>query len=115
MKEKIDRIEEIISEINEIYKKLCQGDTNEGFRKFALQVANINGIFTELIDNIPKLWQYDIDIPSDVIIQQLNNMLESYEKKDVMMLTDTLRYEITDTLQFYKEVLQECIKENIVL
>lgn len=115
MNEKIERMNGIMADINDIYVMLCQGDVSEAFQKLASVVANVNGVLAELINNIPKLCQYDINIPSDVILQQLNNMLEAYENRDTILLSDTLHYEITDTLQFYKEILQECIKENIEL
>lgn len=112
---KIIKIDSALSAISNIYTLLCQGDVNDAFKCFSEALTDINEILTKLLDDMPKLCQYGIDIPADIVLKQLNNMLEAFENRDIIMLADTLHYEISDTLQFYKEIVQECIKKNIEL
>lgn len=115
MDEKILEIDRGLATINNIYKLLCQGDVNEGFRIFSEVLTDINKMLAKLLDDIPKLCQYGINIPTDIVLKQLSNMLEAYENRDIIMMMDTLHYEISDTLQLYKEIIQECLNNDIII
>lgn len=49
--------------------------------------------------------KWGIDVPQDILITQVKNFMEAYEKKDVLMLADTMKYEIYEALCYYKEIL----------
>ena len=46
-----------------------------------------------------------IDINTDDVVKQLKTVLYAVEKKDKLLLYDAFKYEIVDTLCFYKEIL----------
>ena len=115
MDEKILEIDRGLTTINNIYKLLCQGEVNEGFKMFSDVLTDINEMLAKLLDDIPKLCQYGISIPADIVLKQLSNMLEAYENRDIIMMMDTLHYEISDTLQLYKEIIQECLNNDIII
>lgn len=59
--------------------------------------------------NKAKYKKVGIEIPEDVLIMQLNNLMDGIENKDVIKIADTLEYEICNTVDFYNELLQEGI------
>ena len=56
---------------------------------------------------IEKNDKIDINIPIDIILQQIKNLEEYIEKKDIVLLADTLEYEIRETILFYIDMLKE--------
>ncbi len=67
----------------------------------------ISTIYGELIDLIPYLKKEGVDIPLDILVAQLNNYSQAVEKKDIMMLTDSINYEVLDTVSLYREILEQ--------
>ncbi|MBQ3544342.1 MAG: hypothetical protein IJA34_05065 [Lachnospiraceae bacterium] len=97
-----------------ICEKIYKGEDSKAFSE-SQETINNNIVFTEFIEMIPKLQQLGVDIPIEVILQQLKNLVDAYEYRDSMLLADTLRYEINDSLQVYLEILEQLEKENIML
>ena len=115
MKERKEATIILIEKIDDCYNDFTRCDIKKGYEKLKDYISDINKIFMEFIAIIPKLKELGVDIPSDVLIQQLKNLLEAYEYRDSMLLADTLRYEIIDTLSLYVEIMEELDKENISL
>lgn len=110
-----NRVIELIEENIRICEKIYKGNDSKAFSESQETINNNNIVFTEFIEMIPKLQQLGVDIPMDIILQQLKNLVEAYEYRDSMLLLDTLRYEINDSLQLYLEILEQLEKENIVI
>ena len=67
----------------------------------------INKVLTDL-----SIWgKQDNDIPLDVIFRQIKNLENALRDKDDFMLADTLKYEISNTLNYYLEIVNEYGKE----
>ena len=115
MDEKKKIVSDLINKIDGIYGDIAVCNLEAGYTALSNAIPVINSVFAEFIRYIPKLKELGVDIPADVLIQQLKNLLEAYEYKDSMLLADTLQYEIKDTLTLYLEILQELEKENIML
>lgn len=115
MEEKNFLIDNLIKKIDEIYIIISQCNIEVAYIELKDTIPKINAIFTELIDVIIKLKNLGVEISEEVVIQQLKNLREAYEYKDSMLLADTLRYELKDTLIFYLEIIQELEKENIMI
>ncbi len=49
-------------------------------------------------------------MPIDILIQQVKNWNESYIYKDIVMMADTIQYELMEAIEFYIQ-----IKENSVV
>lgn len=47
------------------------------------------------------------NFPVEIFLQQIKNWNESYTYKDIVMMADTLEYELMETVEFYIQ-----IKEN---
>lgn len=112
MNSMIENIKHTISEIDIIFDMLCENNTNPAIHKISKIIPILNDIITKLISEIPYYRQLGVDLPQDVILTQLSNLLEAFEHRDIIMLADSLRYEISDTLQVYEEILvQLSVKE----
>ncbi len=113
--EKIESINAMIREIDNIYMDICRTDSEKAYTALSKILTDIAGYMTEFMEKIPVLKQYSIDIPQEVLLSQLQNLLEAFENRDYVMMADTLHYEINDSLQFYVEIMEECKKENLQL
>lgn len=109
------QIANTLEKIDDIYKDICHTDYADADCKLNKEVTDIVTIVTEFLKMSGLLLKYQIEIPESVILTQLHNLLDAFENKDYVMLADTLHYEISETLLFYKEILDELKKENIYL
>ena len=48
----------------------------------------------------------DVEIPTDILLQQLENFEQFYKQGDIVQLADTLEYEMKETVSFYLEILE---------
>lgn len=110
--DRILKIERIIEQLDEVYMSLCI-DEAKGFEKFNIVVSDLSEQIGEIVSKASDISQMGVDIPVEVIVSQLNNITEACTNLDSIMLADTVRYEIRETLVFYKEILQEMKKENL--
>lgn len=108
-------IKKLINKIDNIYVNISKCDINTAYTMLNEIMPDINKCLMEFVSKIPELNKLGVDIPTDVIVQQLKNLLEAYKYKDSMLLADTLHYEINDTLTVYLEIIQELEKENIIV
>lgn len=67
-------------------------------------------IFQELFAMADRR-QEGIEIPVDVLEQQLENFEHSYRQRDIVQLADTLEYEILESICFYIEILKS-VEQN---
>ena len=100
----IDNITSLKDNICDIIKVLRTGKLNQGSELFLKQFSQINNIYTELIEKSDYYHEKGIEVPTQVLIMQLQNLLDAYENKDIIMLADTLEYEVKETLFFYNEI-----------
>lgn len=75
-----------------------------------LKIQDLLVWITECIQSLfAKTEEYQrlgIEIPQEVILNQLKNLLEAVEMKDITQLLDCFEYEILETLRFYEEILK---------
>lgn len=74
------------------------------------KLKDIIYIYTDLIGNLSNLKQIGIDIDEEIILQQVKNLNDAIQHKDLIELYDTLKYEVAETFQIYKEIKME--KDN---
>lgn len=110
-----NEIIELIKKNEEVCKNIYEGNTGKAFLTKQDIIIKNQKVFSEFIELIPKLKPLGVDIPLEVILQQLKNLIEAYEFSDAVLLMDTLKYEINDSLVLYKEIIEELEKENIVI
>lgn len=103
----IESVKNTLAGIDNIYEMLCENNTTPAMKEISRIMPEINNLIMKLISEIPYYRQLGVDLPDDVILAQLNNLLEAFEQKDTIMLADSLKYELADTLEVYKEILTQ--------
>lgn len=75
-----------------------------------LKIQDILLLITECVQSLfEKAEEYQglgIEVPQEIILSQLRNLLEAVEMKDITQLLDCFEYEILETLKFYEEILK---------
>ncbi len=101
-KEKI--VEALAEREKEIVRELRQ-NKEQGLEHVAESLPDMIDIFQELFAMADRR-QEGIEIPVDVLEQQLENFEHSYRQRDIVQLADTLEYEILESICFYIEILK---------
>lgn len=56
---------------------------------------------------MPELKSAGIEIDEEIILQQVKNLNDAIQHKDMIELYDTLKYEVADTFHIYREIKME--------
>ena len=96
-------IQQLIMEVNDLTKNMFREDYNI-YMKFNNLFPYIHKYYQELIGLIPTLKSIGLGIDSRKVLDQLRGLSEAIEKRDTILLFDTLHYEVTDTLNLFKEI-----------
>lgn len=110
---KIEEISEVFDTIDKINEEIYEGNYGHAFIMIGESLKYISDIMQDFIQYIPIFKECGIDIPLEVVVGQLNNLMDAYEHKDTMMLWDTLNYEIKDTFEYYIEIKKEFEKQGV--
>lgn len=98
--------DEISDKIENIIINLRQGKDREAYKDINEQMPVINNLFVDIIRNINIFKENGIDVSENIIMMQLENMIDGLENKDDVKLADTLEYEISQTINVYKEIMK---------
>lgn len=107
----LEEINDLIARIPVIVQHAEENKTKETYEEFQQFMPKIQKVITSLLENIPKYREMGVDLPEDIILTQLSNLLMAIEHRDIILLSDTLQYEIINTIQVYKEILEEIEKQ----
>lgn len=105
----IEELKELRTKIENILVGLRQNrdrimnQVNEVIPEISLFLNDVLNECVEQRDNNKNL-------PIDILIQQVKNWNESYIYKDIVMMADTIQYELMEAIEFYIQ-----IKENSVV
>ena len=98
--------DEISDKIENIIINLRQGKDREDYKDINEQMPVINNLFVDIIRNINIFKENGIDVSENIIMMQLENMIDGLENKDDVKLADTLEYEISQTINVYKDIMK---------
>lgn len=76
-------------------------------------IKEINAVMKEFIGRVEEFRGYGVDIPEDVILSQLRNLMDGFEQRDSILLADSMEYELKNTILFYNDILSELEKEQV--
>ncbi len=96
-------IQELIIEIRNLAENMFQNTYNV-YMKFNEIFPYIRQYYQEFIVLIPDLNRIGMEIDANKVLEQLRRLSTAIERKDKVMLFDTLYYEITDTMNLYGEI-----------
>lgn len=100
-------VKKLIKDIPPVVKLLRQNEGNEAYTEFGKMFGELNNAMLTFINAIPAINSMGLDIPTDVVISQLNNMVEGFQYKDNVLLADTLEYEIMESIKLYDKILMQ--------
>lgn len=98
--------EDILDKIENIIINLRQGKDREAYKDINEQMPVVNELFVDIIRNINIFKENGIDVSENIIMMQLENMIDGLENKDDVKLADTLEYEISQTINVYKDIMK---------
>lgn len=103
-------ITEVIEQIEKLTKNIFNEKINsyECFFKLYLYIKEY---YDEFIKLLPDLNAIGVDIEMERLLQDMREMAEAIEKKDKVLLFDTLKYRVTETLGWYKQI-KEIMEEE---
>lgn len=100
---KADKIQQVIDWIE---TEPCLQSESE-FVDIGEKLEDIIIIYTDFIKQLPELKNIGIDIQEEIILQQVKNLNDAIQHKDLIELYDTLKYEVAATFEIYKEIQME--------
>lgn len=68
-------------------------------------VSLVNDIISRLLNEIEYYKEQGEEIDTNIIIQQLNNLLQGIQYNDQILITDTLKYEIIESMNMYRDLV----------
>ncbi len=93
-------IEEIDDFIIALYK-----DYESAIKNINNIVSVVNDIISRLLNEIEYYKEQGEEIDTNIIIQQLNNLLQGIQYNDQILIADTLTYEIIESMNMYRDLV----------
>lgn len=94
---------ELVKKNEQVILQLRQ-NKEDALRGCAELLPEIVNYMTELLKLAEKK-DLGVEIPVEVLLQQMKNVEGAYRQKDVVVLADTLEYEIKESMYFYIDIL----------
>lgn len=106
MTEKQKNVQSLVEREKEIILKLRQ-NKKQCLEQAAESLPDMVNIFQELFAfALADRKSEGIEIPIDILEQQLENLEHFYCQRDIVQLADTLEYEMLESVYFYLEILK---------
>ena len=93
------KIEGIMVELRQNRDRIMN-QVNEVIPEISLFLNDVLNECVEQKDN-------DKNLPIDILIRQVKNWNESYTYKDIVMMADTIQYELMETIEFYIQIKEK--------
>lgn len=102
----------VLEKLDSIVKKLWENTDNINSELIQC-MKSLNEVLKEFIGRIDEFRGYGVEVPENIILTQMKNLMEGFEKGDSILLADTMEYEIRNTILFYNDILTELAKEQV--
>ena len=103
MTEQIQKAESLSEKLQKVILELRQNQEH-AVAHTAEMLPELVQIFQALF-GMAKVHTKDVEIPTDILLQQLENFEQFYQQGDIVQLADTLEYEMKESICFYLEIL----------
>ena len=70
-------------------------------------IPEISLFLNDVLNECVEQKDNDKNLPIDILIQQVKNWNESYTYKDIVMMADTIQYELMETIEFYIQIKEK--------
>lgn len=104
MTEQIQKAESLSEKLQKVILEMRQNE-EYAVAHTAEMMPELVHIFQELF-RMAEIQIEDVEIPTDILVQQLENFEQFYQQGDIVQLADTLEYEIKETISFYLAILK---------
>lgn len=92
-----------MGQINYMTGNIYNGDFNI-YSDLEKILPHIEKYYREFIELIPQLNNIGMEIDMKTLVNQIKTLSAALEKRDSIIIFDTLRYEVKDTLRLYDEI-----------
>lgn len=96
-------MEQLLEELKKTILALRQTQDN-AMKMYEDMMPQIIKVMSELIGLLDGETLTEED-PINILLQQLKNLENSYRQHDIVVLADTLEYEIIDSIGFYMDII----------
>lgn len=103
----IQKLKEYVKAAENISDMLYANDVSGAQKFIGETVNNVNNAYLGYINRADELRNRGIDIPVDILLSQMKNLMTAIDSKDIIMLADTMHYEIKEGLLFFIDVENE--------
>lgn len=103
----IQKLKEYIKAAENISDMLYANDVSGAQKFIGETVNNVNNTYLGYINRADELKNRGIDIPVDILLSQMKNLMTAIDSKDIIMLADTMLYEIKEGMLFFIDVENE--------
>lgn len=103
----IHKLKEYIKAAENISDMLYANDVSGAQKFIGETVNNVNNTYLGYINRADELKNRGIDIPVDILLSQMKNLMTAIDSKDIIMLADTMLYEIKEGMLFFIDVENE--------
>lgn len=103
----IHKLKEYIKAAENISDMLYANDVSGAQKFIGETVNNVNNTYLGYINRADELRNRGIDIPVDILLSQMKNLMTAIDSKDIIMLADTMLYEIKEGMLFFIDVENE--------
>ena len=107
-----EKIHEELNTITYLVDKLYQNKLNDVLESLNQHFKLICDIMIHFLQDCDQYKAIGIDVPKEILLSQIKNLMDAYEKMDPLMLADVLKYEISEALRTYEQILVEMGSAN---
>lgn len=104
---KIQKLKEYVKAAEDIANMLYANDVSGAQQIIGETVENVNNIYLGYINRTDELEGRGIEVPTDILLSQMQNLMTAIDSKDIIMLADTLLYEIKEGILFFIDIENE--------
>ncbi len=99
-----NEIQDAIKKIDDFVIALYK-DYKSAIKNINNIVSIVNDIISRLLNQIEYYKAQGEEIDTNIIIQQLNNLLQGIQYNDQILIADTLKYEIIESMNMYRDLV----------
>ena len=103
----IQKLQEYVKAAENISNMLYANDVSGAQQIIGDTVKNVNNIYLGYINRTDELEGRGIEVPVDILLSQMQNLMTAIDSKDTIMLADTLLYEIKEGMLFFTDIENE--------
>lgn len=98
-------IDKVIEEMNIVAECVwkCEEDA---YKRLTSYIEVWQQMLQQMLENMCYMQEQGVQVPFEIIMQQLDNFECALKKKDDFLLADVLKYELAETLKYYKGLME---------